>query len=306
MGLGSIIGGIAGTAIGGPTGGTVGSALGGMLDSSGKKKKTGTAQFTNVFAGGLKSYIDGNGNLAVSPDRERWLATTGLASNYRSQAASTRSMIPQVQGIYDTAVSATNDSLSKVPAGYGQLTKATVGAVTNARDKSVSDLRSNIARRRVLGSSFGNDDISRTQAEYAQKEAEVRADSFLKELDQTTQLIDKRLNYQVLSANDTLKLIDSAYGYEQAAFKGEISEMETQREMAMSLITGVNQRNQQNAETEYNNALEAGKSSGQLDSLLTTAGSSILDRISKGSSGSGNKSSSGSGNFVVDAMKGIA
>lgn len=298
MGLGSIIGGIAGTAIGGPSGGTIGSALGGMLDSKGKKKKTGTAPFTNVFAGGLKSYIDGSGNLAVSPDRERWLATTGLASNYRSQAASSRSLIPQVQGIYDTAISSTNDSLSKIPAGYGQLTKTAVGAVTNARDKSLSDLRGNIARRRVLGSSFGNDDISRMEAEYAQKEAEVRADSFLKELDQTTQLIDKRLNYQVSSANDTLKLIDAAYGYEQAAFKGEISEMELQREMAMSLITGVNQRNQQNAETEYNNALAAGKESGQLSSLISSAGSSILDRILKGSSKSGN--------FVVDAMKGIA
>lgn len=91
-------------------------------------------------------------------------------------------------------IDALTENLARVRPGFGELTKARVGAITDARDSAVSDLRDNLARRRILGSSFANDTITRTESEFAKQEAEARAVSFLQELETTTQLIAQRFD----------------------------------------------------------------------------------------------------------------
>lgn len=80
----------------------------------------------------------------------------------------------------------------QVAPGFGRLTDSRVQAVQDARRKAIGNLRDNLSRRRVLGSSFGADALSRAEAEFGKAEGDVRAQSFLEELDATTSLLDRQ------------------------------------------------------------------------------------------------------------------
>lgn len=232
---------------------------------------SGYAPFTNVNAGGLYTYIDKNGNLAVAANNKREALTKNMMNTLGSQAAYQRGLVPTVQSNYGQAITGVEDALSKLGIGFGDLTKARVGAIQNAGTKAESDLRANLARRRVLGSSFANDDISRTKAEFAQQEAEQRAKSYLEELDANTKLIETRLNYQKGLLSDTQSLVNSAYSLDMAKDQTQLDELNAQLSLATGLIQAVNQRNQENAAIQYQNALNAGKTAGSFTSGLTGA-----------------------------------
>jgi len=55
---------------------------------------------------------------------------------------------------------------SLVAPGFGRLTESGVQAIQDQRRQAVSNLRENLGRRRVLGSSFGADALARTEAEF--------------------------------------------------------------------------------------------------------------------------------------------
>lgn len=107
-----------------------------------------------------------------------------------------QSLIDQLRGAGGDAVGGYNALLGQVNPGFGKLTEARVGAITNARERTTSDLRDSLARRRIAGSSFANDSIARTEAEFGQAEATARAESFLEELDTTAKLLDQRFKVQ--------------------------------------------------------------------------------------------------------------
>jgi hypothetical protein len=76
--------------------------------------------------------------------------------------------------------------------GFGALTTAGVNAIEDQRRSTVSNLRENLNRRRVLGSSFADDAISRTNAEFAKQDAQFRAETTLQEIEATEKLIAKQ------------------------------------------------------------------------------------------------------------------
>lgn len=78
-----------------------------------------------------------------------------------------------------------------VSPGFGRLTEARVGALRTAERRTIGDLRENLARRRVLGSSFAQAATTRARAEFAEREGVIRGESFLQELALTTQLIER-------------------------------------------------------------------------------------------------------------------
>lgn len=93
--------------------------------------------------------------------------------------------------------------------GFGKVTQARRGAIETARQRAVGDLRDTLARRRVEGSSFGNASIAQAEAEFGKAAAEADAQSYLEELDATTQLIaqENDLTYrEATRALDELKL----------------------------------------------------------------------------------------------------
>ncbi|MGI9491273.1 MAG: hypothetical protein ACR2QF_02485, partial [Geminicoccaceae bacterium] len=72
---------------------------------------------------------------------------------------------------------------------FSQLRQARLAQVRNARDRSIGNLRDNLRRRRVLGSSFAEDALIRAEREFDEAGAAQEAQSFLEELDATQQLI---------------------------------------------------------------------------------------------------------------------
>ena len=71
----------------------------------------------------------------------------------------------------------------------GQLRRSIRRASVREQRRAVGNLRENLARRRILGSSFASDAIGRTKAEFATQRGESLAVARLKELDVSTQLL---------------------------------------------------------------------------------------------------------------------
>jgi hypothetical protein len=175
---------------------------------------------TAVEGGGLRLTASNDG---VSVQRQAGLQSTLDA--FRSGAGA--------------EIDALTENLARVRPGFGELTKARVGAITDARDSAVSDLRDNLARRRILGSSFANDTIGRTESQFAKDEAEARAVSFLQELEATSTLIAQRFDVRTTLAKTELQ--QSQFEASLAAqYAGQIeSEMQASARLLAQLETTV-------------------------------------------------------------------
>lgn len=109
------------------------------------------------------------------------------------------SRTPQLTGVLDniskgyvSQAGQYGDLLSRVKPGVGEITNTAVDTIRNRRTAAIGNLRENLARRRVLGSSFGQDAISRAEAEFAQQESKARAGGLMQELDITNKLIGEQ------------------------------------------------------------------------------------------------------------------
>lgn len=142
------------------------------------KSLRNTSYAQNMSTPGLGISVDKRGNVVTG--------RTGYAQG----------LIDQLRAAGGDAVGGINSLLGQVNPGFGKLTDARVAAIDNARERTTSDLRDSLARRRIAGSSFANDSIARTESEFAQAEATARAESFLEELDTTAKLLDSRFKVQ--------------------------------------------------------------------------------------------------------------
>lgn len=146
---------------------------GGSGDTSGLQPQNFTP--AGINAGGLNSSFQG-GNINVSPDAAR----TGLVNNLASQFGDQAAQLNALRG--------------SVAPGISALRSSRLGEIESARQASIGNLRENLARRRVLGSSFGQDAITRAESEFAGQRDKVAAESFLQELEASNQLINQQFN----------------------------------------------------------------------------------------------------------------
>ena len=82
--------------------------------------------------------------------------------------------------------------LEQVSPGFSQFRQAGLDRLAGSERRAIGDLRENLARRRVAGSSFASDAISRARAEFGQQRAEFEAETMLRELAETERLITAR------------------------------------------------------------------------------------------------------------------
>lgn len=106
--------------------------------------------------------------------------------------------------------------------------------------KSVGNLRENLARRRVLGSSFAGDAVGRTEAEFAKQRGESLAVAKLKELDVQTQLIQAinvaRRNATNVKLNELNLQAQLAANF-QAGLQAAFSQAQaTQQQLAVGIL----------------------------------------------------------------------
>ena len=77
----------------------------------------------------------------------------------------------------------------RVAPGFGDLTRARVGAIRDASQRTVGNLRNRLRQRRVLGSSFGQSQIDATEATFAREEERARAEGVIGEIGLSSELI---------------------------------------------------------------------------------------------------------------------
>ena len=158
---------------------------------------------------GMRGSFQGN-TFAIgrSPALKRQLGRVragfrGQAGAFRDRAAAIRGQIPKLQGIRGE-LSALKPGLAglrgdirdlrgEVRPGFGRLTRSRVEELRGLRGRAVGNLREELSRRRVLGSSFAAREIGALESEFARQEDQIRAESFMQEMEATNQLIQQEL-----------------------------------------------------------------------------------------------------------------
>ena len=125
-------------------------------------------------AGGFIGRVDPSGNATVTPTAQR----TGLVND--------------LSGSYQTFGNELGNLRATVAPGYNSLLDARLNQINDAAHRSIGNLRQSLAARRVLGSSFGQDTISRQNAEFSRLRDQAIADNFIRSLEANRQLLGQQ------------------------------------------------------------------------------------------------------------------
>lgn len=150
---------------------------------------TPQVQFNPVgaSAGGLTTSIPSNGgNITVTPDANRTAAVGGVADTYTALANRTAGLGDLVQP------------------GYNDLLTSQLGSIDNAARSAVGNLKQNLQSRRVLGSSFGQDTLTRANAEFNKQRTDTMATNYLQSLDARNKLLQQEYTARTAAANTGL------------------------------------------------------------------------------------------------------
>jgi len=157
-----------------------------------------------INAGGLRAKF-GSGGVNVTSSAERQGLVSGLARTFPEQAGQIGELREQVTP------------------GFGRLTTSRLQEVENARRGAIGNLRENLQRRRVLGSSFAGDALTRAESQFGQQAEQVAAESFLQELDLSQQLIQQEFTAR------------------RGEFTTQLDELNLQADLATKLASGATQ-----------------------------------------------------------------
>ena len=138
-----------------------------------------------------------------------------------------------IQGISDASQGLSNDLgglLARVQPGFSDVRNSRLAAIENNRRRTLGNLRDNLSRRRISGSSFALDALSRAEAEFARQTSDVEAQSILEELDATATLLTRKTEAEIAGL--------------QALLNGMNFEVETGRSLITSASNLLNQNNQ--------------------------------------------------------------
>lgn len=166
-----------------------------------------------------------------------------------------------VRGLAESGFAAGRDIRGlreKVTPGFGALTESRVSTVRGARDRALGNLRENIARRKIAGSSFASDALTRAEAEFSKQEADVRAQSVLEELDLTRRLITDESEVRTKS------------------LLSQLSQMNFETELVNQFSTTISGIQQRNAEAQFLAAQKAAADRGAFREKAFGFGGRIL------------------------------
>jgi len=103
--------------------------------------------------------------------------------------------------------------------GFSDLRRQRLTALRDKERVAIGNLAENLARRRVLGSSFAQDALARAEAEFGRQESAVQGESFLAELATNLELIDREAKLIADSLNREISQLgvaaQSALGFSQ-------------------------------------------------------------------------------------------
>jgi hypothetical protein len=213
-----------------------------------EKKQTPTQQFkpTGINAGGLSSSLQGD-NLTITPSAERIGLVRNLAGGFGSEADALAGL------------------RARISPGFSDLRASRLKEIDDARTAAIGNLRENMARRRVQGSSFGQDALARAELEFGQAREKTAAESMLQELEASNQLIQQE------------------FAARRGQFETGLADLNLQADVATKLASSATSQLGANArlETELNAKEQAAKGKFFGDSIISpiskAVGSSVAD-----------------------------
>ena len=114
-----------------------------------------------------------------------------------------------------------SDLRSRVAGGFGDLVRARVQSIRDAGQRTVGNLRNRLRQRRVLGSSFSENQIANTEALFAQEEERARAEGVVGEIGLEANLIGQEFAGAVEAAQTLINQLNFetslAAGLQQSA-----------------------------------------------------------------------------------------
>lgn len=139
----------------------------------------------------LGSKLFGGGSKAAPPPQVG-INAGGLSgvNGTLTPTAERMRLVEGVQGAFGDQADAYGGLRRSLAPGFSDLRASRLAEVENARSAAIGNLRDNMARRRVLGSSFGADALARAEKEFGQERDRVASETLLQEIEGTARIID--------------------------------------------------------------------------------------------------------------------
>lgn len=148
--------------------------------------------FANASGGGLTTKFDNGYKTTADPTRTA--AVSDLANTYSDLGNETAGL------------------RAGVAPGFNDLLASQLGSINNSAHAAIGNLQQNLQSRRILGSSFGNDTLSRAQAEFSKQRADTTANNFLQSLQANNQLLQQEYQARTQAANTGLNELNLEAG----------------------------------------------------------------------------------------------
>lgn len=156
--------------------------LGGLSGGSVSPVAPQTTNFTSPGLSG--TFSNGTFNVTRSP---------GLTSLLNSIQSRSGELAGSLGGL-----------LSRIAPGVSELRASRLQGLENRRRRAIGNLRDNLARRRIAGSSFASDAITRSELAFEQEADRIRAESTMTEIEATQQLLQQQAAADIQGFNAAL------------------------------------------------------------------------------------------------------
>lgn len=225
-------------------------SLGGLF-GGGKAQSVQPSQVLQPFNfGGVKGFWGPDG-FTINSTGEKNALLDQLKQGFLEQADILQNQFnPQFQAALSGQESDLESLLAQFTPGFGKLTEATKNIFQRAQEKlgqnkaaGISDLADNLARRKILGSSFASDAVSRREAEFDQligdlsaQEQQTQAQTSLQELAITQELLTQKAGIQKQKVVSNLESLTAAIQARQAASSVDLGEFDKILQIGSNLL----------------------------------------------------------------------
>ncbi len=142
-----------------------------------------------------KIFGKSSGEKALASFKPVSFSSPGLSGTFKdnrftlNRGAEASEALGDIRSLSQEQAGAFRGLRDRVKPGFGELTRTRIDAIRNAGKRTIGNLREELGKRRVLGSTFASREIASTEAEFGRIEEQTRAESFLQELAFTGELI---------------------------------------------------------------------------------------------------------------------